>query len=308
MHISIGISLIVHVGILVLAIVGLPKPEEYDVKLRESVPIEVVTLAELTALRAQTKVKPPEKKKPEPKKAEKTPVKPKPEPPEKKKPAPVKPEPPKPKEPAPKPEAVTPPQPAPKKQEVKVEKKPEPKPKEKKPEKPKKEVKKPEKKKPKPKPKKPEKKKKKQPDVDFDQIAALLDKTPEKETKRIENTTEEDGIPELGLDIDKGNADIITRDEKDALREQIEACWSPPVGAENAGELIVKLRIRLKPDGTLQGPPQLLNNGSSRYFQAASDSAIRAVHICQPYKMPREKYDAWQSVILNFDPRDLAGG
>ncbi len=307
MHVSIGISLIVHVAILFVAIVGLPKPKEYDVKIRESVPIEVVTLAELTALRAQTKVKTPEKKKPEPKKAEKPPVKPKTAPPEEKKPAPVKPEPPKPKEPAPKPEAVTP-APAPKKEEAKVKKKPEPKPKEKKPEKPKKEVKKPEEKKPKPKPKKPEKKKKEQPDFDFDQIAALLDKTPEKEVKRIDNTTEEDGIPELGLDIDKGTADIITRDEKDALREQIEACWSPPVGAENAGELIVRLRIRLKPDGTLQGPPQLLNSGSSRYFEAASDSAIRAVHICQPYRMPQDKYDAWQSVILNFDPRDLAGG
>ncbi len=302
MPVSVVISVLVHGVILAVAFFGLPKTKEFDVKLTESVPVEIVDFSELTKLKAQSKnkQKPEPNKKPAPKKVEKAPEKPKTAEVEQK--APVKPsEPaPKPKKPEPAPEAVTP-KPPQEKKPVKAEKKPDPKPK-KKPEKPKQQAKKPEKKKPKPKPKK------KEPEFQLDEIAALLDKTPEKKKREIKSSSEEDGIPELGDQFLQGTDIVVTRDERDALREQIEACWSPPVGAAGAEDLVVRLRIALKPDGTLQGPPQLLNSGSGAYFRAAADSAIRAVHICQPYEMPAEKYDAWKRVILNFDPRQMLGG
>ena len=43
------------------------------------------------------------------------------------------------------------------------------------------------------------------------------------------------------------------------------------------------------------------------YFRAASESAIRAVKMCGPYKLPVEKYDAWNDVIVTFDPTKMAG-
>jgi colicin import membrane protein len=96
--------------------------------------------------------------------------------------------------------------------------------------------------------------------------------------------------------------------EIDALRAQIQACWNPPVGAEEAEKLIVRLRIQFKPDGTLSREPELLNRGTSSYFTVAAESAMRAVRRCQPYTMPAAKYDVWKDVEVTFDPRDMFRG
>ena len=63
------------------------------------------------------------------------------------------------------------------------------------------------------------------------------------------------------------------------------------------------------PAGTVSGAPQLLDTQglSDPYFRAASESAIRAVKMCAPYKLPTEKYDAWNEVTVTFDPTKMAG-
>ena len=93
--------------------------------------------------------------------------------------------------------------------------------------------------------------------------------------------------------------------EIDALRARIAQCWSPPPGGLGAGEIVVKLRLKLNEDGTLVGYPTVANSGSSPFFQAAADSAVRAVYQCQPYALPAEKYALWRDMILNFDPSDM---
>ena len=58
-------------------------------------------------------------------------------------------------------------------------------------------------------------------------------------------------------------------------------------------------------DGTLIGYPAVANRGASPFFQAAADSAVRAVYQCQPYALPDDKYALWRDMILNFDPSDM---
>jgi hypothetical protein len=93
--------------------------------------------------------------------------------------------------------------------------------------------------------------------------------------------------------------------EIDALRARIAQCWSPPPGGLGAEQIVVKLRLKLNEDGTLVGYPSVANSGSSPFFQAAADSAVRAVYQCQPYALPSEKYALWRDMILNFDPSDM---
>lgn len=138
---------------------------------------------------------------------------------------------------------------------------------------------------------------------DPNQIASLLDKIPDQKPKpqaQASPTAPSGGAPKL------------TMSEKDALKRQVERCWSPPVGAPNAADLRVQVRIQLRPDGTLAGNPQLINRGGlasgDPYFRAAAESAIRAIRQCAPYKMPPQKYASWKDVDLNFDPRDMLGG
>jgi hypothetical protein len=218
-------------------------------------------------------------------------------------------EPPKP----PKAEAVPPPPPAP---QEKAEEKPEPKP-EKKVEKPKeaeakkeplpkKAEAKPEKPKAKPKPKAAPQAEKKR-DVNVDRMAALLNKLPD--APREART--EDAPPDTPRKKVKGQSSgtqmTMAVNEIDALRAKIAQCWNPPPGGLGADAIIVKLRLQLNEDGSLIGYPTVANSGGSPFFQAAADSAVRAVYQCQPYELPSEKYAVWRDMILNFDPSQMYG-
>ena len=317
MYASVTFSIVVHAVIIAAAVIGLPDPEEYDVKLTEAVPVEILTVSELTRLQALKKdARPAEKVAPE--KVEKKPERPAPKPAgEQKQTAALEPDPappPREPEPEPKPEAATPAPPPVRKEKARTRDKPEPgpdpqpEPKAEEPEKPKAAARPVPRPKVKPKPPRRVVKKKKD-DFDLDQISALLDKSEDKNQRRIDPSESADGSPTRGsIDLGIGSDAEITLDEKDALRAQIERCWNPPVGAAGAVDLLIKLRISLRRDGTLQSPPVLVNSGSSQYFQVAAESAIRAVRRCEPYRMPAEKYGAWRQIILNFNPAHMFRG
>lgn len=209
---------------------------------------------------------------------------------------------------APKPaeeEAAKPPAPEPEAKQVEA-KKPEPKkaekPKEPPPKKepPKKADAKPDK----PKPKKSLKSDTKR-DFNADRIAALLNKIPD--------AAAEPNPDEAPLDVPRkpvhgqsnGTQMTMSVNEIDALRARIAQCWNPPPGGLGADAIIVKLRLKLNEDGSLIGYPSIANSGSSPFFQAAADSAVRAVFQCQPYTLPSDKYAVWRDMILTFDPRQM---
>jgi hypothetical protein len=73
----------------------------------------------------------------------------------------------------------------------------------------------------------------------------------------------------------------------------------------DAEKLLVKVEIRLKRDGSLSRPPQIVSSVS----QAAADSALRAIRRCGPYDMfPPKKYNTWREIVLTFDPSQMFGG
>jgi colicin import membrane protein len=190
------------------------------------------------------------------------------------------------------------------KSEPKLETKPKP---EKPKEAPKQTAKKPEPKPAKPKqveaPKKPAPPAKKR-DFDTDRIAALLNKIPDAADEAAPVMPTEEP-PRKVRGQSNGTEATISVNEIDALRARIARCWSPPPGGLGAEEIVVKLRLRLNEDGTLVGYPAVANSGASPFFQAAADSAVRAVYQCQPYALPSEKYALWRDMILNFDPSDM---
>ena len=113
--------------------------------------------------------------------------------------------------------------------------------------------------------------------------------------------------PTLGSTRGQQNVSL-TQSEEDSLRQQISRCWSPPVGIAGAETLRVTLRFALNQDGSVASNPQIANSGGGgnpAAFRAAAGAAQRAVLRCAPYSMPAEKYDAWRDVIVNFDPRDM---
>jgi colicin import membrane protein len=142
------------------------------------------------------------------------------------------------------------------------------------------------------------------PKFDPKQVAALLDK---RDATRVAAAGSSPSAPSLGLST--GRAAQLSMSELDALRARLGQLWSIPAGAKDPQELIVLVRIQLKPDGTLAGPPVVLTSGSSPLFVAARDSAVRAVFRGQPYDMLRpEHYEQWKDIEITFDPRDMIRG
>ncbi len=152
-----------------------------------------------------------------------------------------------------------------------------------------------------------------------DSIAAILNKIPDaggsvmpdkitKKTKRRRLASAQNAPVRGRRD---GWANRVTASEIDFFRAQVSKCWSPPVGGLGSGHMIVKLRLKFEQDGSLRSMPRLLNRQNSAVFNAAADSAIRAVWQCQPYTMPREKYagdQGWNDMILNFNPSEMHSG
>ena len=109
-----------------------------------------------------------------------------------------------------------------------------------------------------------------------------------------------------------GDMSANTMDLRDALKNQIEQCWSPPAGAPHPEQLIVAFSLALNPDGSVSGTPQLTAESSSAaagnpFMRAAADAARRAIYVCAPYKLPPDRYADWRDSTIKFDPRDLAG-
>jgi hypothetical protein len=119
--------------------------------------------------------------------------------------------------------------------------------------------------KPKPHPKPAPKKKH---NFDINNVLALLDK--EHPASKTAPKGEAGEHPRRGI----GAQNAMTMDLQDALLNQIEQCWSPPVGAPNAADLIVEFEVYLNPDGSVAR--RSLYQGGHR-SGAACDLYLRAL-------------------------------
>lgn len=142
---------------------------------------------------------------------------------------------------------------------------------------------------------------KKQPEFNPQRIAALLDKrdpTRQAATGDSINRTASLGVP-------AGTAATLSQNELDALRARLKQNWSvPPV----ADKIVIRMVIRLTPDGRLASPPQVLTRGNGAAFEAFRDSAVRAVMVSQPFNMlRRETYETWREIDIDFDERTMFG-
>jgi colicin import membrane protein len=153
-----------------------------------------------------------------------------------------------------------------------------------------------------------EKKKKQQ---QADRLAALLDKDPTRKgapnsAAEPQNPTDYTG-PTAGAR--EGDAPVLSVREQDLLRSQISqqlrGCWKLPGGGGGIETMVVTVRWRLRPDGSLEGEPALDSPQSGAVYQIAAEAAIRAVKMCSPFTLPPDRYWAWKSIIWDFDPREM---
>jgi hypothetical protein len=100
----------------------------------------------------------------------------------------------------------------------------------------------------------------------------------------------------------------LTTTELLRLRNRFAACWNVPEGVRNAADLKVTVQLKLAKDGSLAGPPKVLNANSDPRFAVAAKAAIAGLTKCAPFNfLPAAKYAAWREMIVDFDPSEMFG-
>ena len=143
--------------------------------------------------------------------------------------------------------------------------------------------------------------------IDTNQIAALIDKAKEveavekKDSNKITQSTKKNSF-----------ATSLTLSEEDALKAQIFGCWSVPLGLPYDQNLLVRIKLQLKKDGTIMKSEILdherMNRPGQRFYKVLAESALRAVRLCQPLKVPPTGYEKWKDLQLNFNPTEMLKG
>ena len=143
--------------------------------------------------------------------------------------------------------------------------------------------------------------------VDTNQIAALIDKAKE-ESAKIEK--QDNKLTQSS--VKNSFATGLTLSEEDALRAQIFGCWTVPLGLPYDDNLLVRIKLELKQDGTISKSEILdherMNRPGQKFYKVLAESALRAVRICQPLKVPQTGYEKWKNIQLNFNPTEMLKG
>ena len=142
---------------------------------------------------------------------------------------------------------------------------------------------------------------------DSNSIAALIDKS------KVESAETTKKIDKITQNQDKS---VVSRglslNEEDALKAQIFGCWSIPLGLPYNENLLVRIKLQLKPDGSIIRTEILdharMNKPGQGFYKVLAESALRAIKLCQPLRVPSKGYEKWKELQLNFDAREMLEG
>ena len=142
---------------------------------------------------------------------------------------------------------------------------------------------------------------------DPNNIAALIDKSKVESAETINKTDN------ISQDQQKNvSTSGLSLSEEDALKAQIFGCWSIPLGLPYNENLLVRIKLKLNPDGTVTQTEIVdharMNKPGQGFYKVLAESALRAIKLCQPLRVPTTGYERWKELQLNFDAREMLEG
>ncbi len=142
---------------------------------------------------------------------------------------------------------------------------------------------------------------------DPNNIAALIDKSKIDSAEVIKKSNDITQNQDKNI-VTSG----LTLSEEDALKAQIFGCWSIPLGLPYNENLLVRIKLKLEPDGSVVKTEILdharMNKPGQGFYKVLAESALRAVKLCQPLRVPTSGYERWKELQLNFDAREMLEG
>lgn len=151
------------------------------------------------------------------------------------------------------------------------------------------------------------------PTFDLNRISGLIDKSKDTAPVADSQVAEENEVEQLVFDDRAregvGSGTRMTVSELDALNSAMYRCWRKPADATDIEKLIVRLQVDMLPGGFVKDV-RVIDRAASRrnapgnpFWDVAEMRAVQAVSKCAPYDfLPADKFDQWESMILNFRP------
>jgi outer membrane biosynthesis protein TonB len=127
--------------------------------------------------------------------------------------------------------------------------------------------------------------------------------------REVAEARTETGTPDEGDTRQSvGDGERMTATISDLINSQTSRCWRTSIDAPDAQNLVIVLEIRLDRDGSLAMPPVLqdeyrIRNSANPYLRVAAERAIGAVVDCAPYRLPAESYSQWRHIDVGFTPQ-----
>ncbi|MBX9926107.1 MAG: cell envelope integrity protein TolA [Hyphomicrobiaceae bacterium] len=157
---------------------------------------------------------------------------------------------------------------------------------------------------------------------DLDKLAKAIDESPEDPRALLDKSNKPTGARPQGdsrtatnsgpsAGTREGRDTVLSARDADLLRgmlnSQLARCWRLPAGGGGGTTVpVVTLAWNLRPDGSLDGEPRVVQSGAGPLSQIATEAAIRAVKTCQPFQLPPDRYANWRQITdWAFDPSKM---
>jgi outer membrane biosynthesis protein TonB len=100
-------------------------------------------------------------------------------------------------------------------------------------------------------------------------------------------------------------------DEIAGFAAHVQSCWTgsraPAQATNQASNLTVFIRVRLRRDGSLAGDPEPLGGSASMQALALLKNSLETLKHCPAYTaLPADKYDEWRVLDLHFTPSGIS--
>jgi protein TonB len=114
---------------------------------------------------------------------------------------------------------------------------------------------------------------------------------------------------------DPGTGAQLSPSDLAGLQDKIGKLWNPNCQVEGASSFVIKVHVRLTPQGYLAAPAELpekdaIMSSGNPVLIASAQRVLSAVGRGQPYRdvLRPEQYAQWRDMILKFNPRETCRG
>lgn len=96
-----------------------------------------------------------------------------------------------------------------------------------------------------------------------------------------------------------------------SLQRHVTDNWVVPEVSGDAERIHVVAVLQMKPDGTVDGAPEVtvMDDGgqTDATVQAYVDSVRAAIVSSQPFPLPADRYDVWRTIEISFNLKEESG-